>query len=526
MAQRSQRLLELRDNAFSASAEAHRRMSREAAIYHSTVYNDDSVRVGSLRPLVAESLDPRVASSVNRLIPAFVQQAPPIEVFPDQSSQEELDVLMTGDIENWMRMLDDVDGEDDHLRTLCYHNLVYGTAICKTFWSYRHNSFRSLAIDPRTFAPDPSTSRIDFKDGDYVCQKNRTTGLKLFLRYGIDKKDPWGLYDVDEMWMRKEIAKFAGVQSDESRTPIVRVLMVNDRIEEDFVTESPFWYPDIPYAGWRNFHELTPGKPQAFWGYGYGTLLWPEQKVLDEVWANIVYIMRRISVGRLMAKEGVLDPDVNHLESGAVIELLEGGNPKEDIAELQNVDIPAALFNIVQFVGEMINTQVPSNNDAFVGDAPFEGISGKAIANLQQAAYSQLGENLIGFNNFRVRRAVQKIALIQQFARRPVKPHEWRGGVDLPDSFPEDARFVGCHAKIRDASMFPDTPAGKWQMLQMILAAGYVIAPDKLIDIFGINDMFTPGDLIPPAPKEMQEGERGRTSDNQQGLPTGGASTT
>ena len=525
MAKRSRRLCELRDNAFTASEEAHNRMVRERAIYHSTIYNDESVRIGSLRPLVAESLDPRVASSVNRLIPAFVQQAPKIEVFPDQSSSEDLDVIMTGDIENWMMMLDQVDSEDDHLRTLVYHNLVYGTAIAKTYWDWRSNTYRAIAIDPMTFAPDPAGSRIDLEDSDYLCQRNRSTGLKILLRYGIDLRDPWGIFEVDEMWLRKDIAVFAGIRAEESTTPIVRVLMINDMIRDEFVTESPFWYPGFPYAGWRNFHELVPGKAQDFWGYGYGTLLWPEQKILDEVWANIVFIMRRISVGRLLARQGVLDPDVSHLDSGAVIELLEGGDPQTDIQELSAIDIPAALFSIVQFVGTIIDGQVPSNSDAFVGDVPFEGISGKAIANLQQAAYSQLGENLIGFNNFRVRRARQKISLIQQFARRPIAPHLWRGGVDLPDSFPEDARYIGCHAKIRDASMFPDTPAGKWQMLQLILSAGYVIAPDKLIDIFGINDMFTPQDLLAPQPAMQKEkGESGRSSDNQQGLPTGGGS--
>ena len=491
MARRSQRLCELRDNAFSASETAHTRMVKERAIYHSTVYNDDSVRIGGMRPLVAESLDPRVASSVNRLIPAFVQQAPPIEVFPDKTSAKDteagqIEVIYSGKIKDWMMMLDGVDSEADHIRTLVYHNLVYGTAISKPYWDWRNNTYRAVAIDPLTFAPDPAGSRIDLADSDYVCHRNRRTGLKILLRYGIEMKDPWGNYDVDEMWIRKNLANWAGIRAEESQTPIVRALMIDDKIQDEFCTENPFWFPGFPFSCWRNFHELIPGKAQAFWGYGYGTLLWPEQKILDEVWANIVYIMRRISVGRMLAKQGVLDPDVNHLDSGAVIELLEGAEIT-DVTELGTVDVPAALFNIVQFIGEIINGQVPSNNDVFVGEAPFEGASGKLVANLQQAAYSQLGENLIGFNTFRIRRARQKISLIQQFARRPLVPHAWRAGVDLPDSFPEDARYIGCHPKIRDASMFPDTPAGKWQMLQLILSAGYVISPEKLIEIFGIQ---------------------------------------
>ena len=205
-----------------------------------------------------------------------------------------------------------------------------------------------------------------------------------------------------------------------------------------------------------------------------------------------------------MGPKGALDSNVNTLFSGAYIELNDTYTV-DQLKELPTEQVPAALFNIVALLVDNMNQQIPSNTPSFVGEAPFEGISGKAINSLQQAAYSQLGENLMAFNQFRLRRARRKISLIQQFAQKPASPHQWREGIDSPRALSYGARYVTCQPKIRDASMFPDTVQGKLQMLQLILGNGYLISPEKLIEIFGLSDTYTPEDLVPPQPQEQGE---------------------
>ena len=200
--------------------------------------------------------------------------------------------------------------------------------------------------------------------------------------------------------------------------------------------------------------------------------------------------------------------------SGAYIELNKGFDI-EQITTLETEQVPAALFSIVQMLVESMNQQIPSNTDAFIGEAPFEGISGKALNSLQQAAYGQLGENTMAFNDSLLRLARRQLAMVQQFARKPSSPHLWREGVDVPSMFPRDARYVAHQPKVRDASMFPDTVQGNWQMVQTVLQAGYVISPEKLIEIFNMNDVFRPEDLIPPQPQEQGEGQQGGSQPTQ-----------
>ena len=508
---RLRRLLELRDDAINAAESAHNRIRFEQAVYHSMVdngmYKEGSVRIGKLTPLVAESLDPKITSAINRLIPIFVQHASKIEVFPTQYQPSQLEILHSGSIERWKETLDNVSSDTDQLRSLVSHNLICGNTICKTSWDAERYCYRSVAIDPTTFYPDPNASQIDLTDHNYVVHHNRRSGLSILMKYGIDMGEWRGIYDIYEIWMKRKWAEWCGVKgARESKTPLVRLLLIEDDVKK--ATSNPFWYPGYPFSCWRNFHLMRGGHSQSFWGFGYGTLLWPQQKLLDEVWANIVYIARRLSTGRLITNEGVLDHNKNYLNSGLVIEVNED-HTIDEIKEMPTEQIPAALFSIVSMLVEAMNQQVPSNTPSFVGEAPFQGASGKAINQLQSAAFTQLGENLQSFDQFRLRRARQKIALIQQFANRPLAPHAWREGVDLPTTIHPDARYTPCHPRIRDASMFADTIAGKLQMLQMMMQSGYVIAPDKLIELFNLYDTFAPDDIIPPQPQLAGDAQGG-----------------
>ena len=288
--ERAKRILELRDHAWDEASYAHDRIRYEQAIYHSTVdngmYQNNNVRIGKLEPLVAESLDPRITSGINRLIPAFMQQAPRIEVFPSKESDSKLEGVLTGDVEDWMVTLDSVDSEPDNLRSLIYHNLISGNAISKTYWDHRHFTYRSVAIDPTSFAPEPNGSRIDLTDSMYTCHRTNQTGMHLWLKYKdrltdfeLDDDNWRQEFQVDEIWMEKELGRFCGIDVESLTTPLCRILIVEDEVK--LITSNPFWFPHYPFTCWRNFHLMKRGYAQDFWGFGYGTLLWPQQKKAD-----------------------------------------------------------------------------------------------------------------------------------------------------------------------------------------------------------------------------------------------------
>ena len=93
-------------------------------------------------------------------------------------------------------------------------------------------------------------------------------------------------------------------------------------------------------------------------------------------------------------------------------------------------------------------------------------------------------------NEFRLRRAKMKSTMLQQYARRPARPHLWRGGIDLPQAFPEDARHIGYNVTMPDTSNLPNTPAGRLQLVQLLASLGMIMAPEKMIEFVGLDKGF------------------------------------
>ena len=54
--------------------------------------------------------------------------------------------------------------------------------------------------------------------------------------------------------------------------------------------------------------------------------------------------------------------------------------------------------------------------------------------------------------------------------------------------------------------MFPNTPEGKLQVMQILNQAGFQLAPEKLIDLFNLEKEISPEDLISLAEMEAEEG--------------------
>ena len=493
-------LIQMRDEAFEQSKRSHERMRNEISLYANEEY-EDSRWLQNLTMTAKKSLDPRIQETVNRLVPALLEQMPRMEVMPDRSSQTGLDLLHTMDLKNWLRMMEDADSEQDELKSVVTHNAVMGNGVSKLYFDNRTKIARALTIDPLMFAPDPSAARSNFSDSEYICHSNyhnlpysavkfpgahlgdwETSGKDLRFfgehRSGIR---------VDELWMKPAYAAMCGIKVKKN-THMVTVRLVNNRVYDAW--SNVYWYPDFPFAHWKNFLDIRgDGRAQDFWGYGYSSLMEPQQRLLDEMLANYIMITRNLAVGRVITTHGTLDVQRIINEHGMNIEL-NPGKGLEDIEFLQSAEAPISLLKMIELTTQAMTGTSPAMNEAFAGQAPFAGASGKAIEGLQMSAFSELSANIRSMSDYRRRRCRIRLNHIQQFAMRPLGPHQWRGGLDLPDDFPEDARYIGFDLGLPDIASIPNTVQGRIQVLQFLASMGYMMRPDKVLPFLNLDRGF------------------------------------
>lgn len=486
-------LIRLRDEAFAASQDAHDRIRREISIYNDASYQDGERLGSSIRPLARKSIDPKIANGIIRMRPAMEEQTPRIEVQARQSASEyrtEDDQGLAEDLQNWVEMMEDADGEQNRLSELILYNLVCGNAISKTYYNRKHKIVSSEAIQPTQFAPDPNCTRSDFLDAEYLV--HTTWRSERYLRRRYDDLPELMEYGnrIDEMWLEIDVADDAGIDVSAKESAIVLATLCNDKLVRALF--MPYWYPHYPFASWRNFTDLRLDKPHSFWGWGYGTFMWPQQKLHDEMLANLILIARNLSIGRFITKHGVLDKERIMAEHGAVIEL----NPEvvdaiaNNIQHLPPEQVPAFLAQFVEFTAGILDGMLPSLSPVYVGDSPHSGASGRTVNSLQYAAFNQLASNVNNMNEFRLRRMRQRCVYTQQFGRNIVEPHLWRGGLNLPDAFPEDARKLNFGLKIPSAGAVPNTPGGRAELASYLANYGAVLTTDKLIEFLGLDRGF------------------------------------
>ena len=492
-------IIDLRDEALAAAEAAHDRVRHELAIYRNEAYAGKGNKVGRVFSMAGESLDPKVRKGINRLLPGFQEQMARIEVQPDRSYRTEEDIVLCEDIQNWLDMNDEVADEGGDMTVAIMHNLALGNAICKTRWDARRMTVVSEPIHPLTFSVDPACTKSDLSNAEYVNHRQFQSGMYVKMNYPKFKLEklkhpPQDLHSdslvVDELWIRAETAKEYGVKVDEMHDgSVLQAVFIQDILHR--VRVSPYWWPDFPFAAWRNFIDMDTesGLPCSFWGHGYGVQLWNNQKLLDEMLANLVLISRNQAVGRFLTKRGALDMEQVLPVHGLNIEVEEGFT-LEDIQHLPPDAIPPVLFQIVEVLMQSMDEEIPSLADVFTGEAPYSGASGRAVNALQYASFSQLASNIRAMNRFRLRRGRMKVSFIQQYARRPSKAHLWRGGVDLPQQFPEDARHVGYQLVLPDVSSLPNTPAGRMQIVQMLASMGMMMSPEKMLEFIGLDKGF------------------------------------
>lgn len=500
-------LLQIRDEAFSESAQAHERMRFELAVFKNEGYRDGD-KVGSLTTQVNESLMPQIANGCLRLVPAFREQITEISLESDKPHPTVHEQMLIEGLDNWDKMYEEVDSQGERERGGIYQNLTIGNHISKTRWDSDRKLVRSENINPTTFAPDPMCSQSTFSDAMYVCQKS-WFGLRHMRKEYPDwvpprktttrtnypmNKGSHPRYRVDEIWMRRDVAEDCGIDCSGTRREIILAILINDRLYR--AQGTPYWYPDFPYSHWRNFLDLqADGKPHDFWGYGYGTLCWTQQKMLDEFLANFILILRNLGVGRFISKEGAVDVEQVTSQHGKVIELNENFNP-EDFKHLPPEDVPIVLFQFIEYISKIMVDMMPSLSEVFSGEAPYSGASGRAVASLQFANFNQLSDNIREMNEYRLRKKRIRLALVQQYARKPQKPHLWRGGLDMQVPFPEDARHIGFRTKMPDLSSLPNTPAGRLQVLNTMAQLGWI--PKNPLELLGVTKGYgwTENDFI------------------------------
>ena len=506
MAGKRHPLLELRDTAYESAAPAHERMRNEISLYRNEDYTGESW-IKRFKRSVTRSISPQINTAINRLIPIFTEQMAHVNVEPIRSDASELARLATDELQDHLDSLEALDSEAEELRTLILHNQAMGNALSKIVYDSETEMVRAVAINPLRFAPSPYITRSDFRGGGYVVHStyhNYMTVQKKYPGASIpnkkynDKELMGGNIRVDEIYMTGEIARTIEVPQSKESTMVIAVIVDDEPYR---ASHDDFWYPDFPFSHWRNFLDVSSsGKPTDFWGYGYATLLEPQQKVLDEFLASYMWITRNLATGRLLAREGVLDQEQLSNSSGDIINvrnLQRGESIGSAVQFLQNPEAPVSLLNMIQLVGGYINQQVPSLSPVFAGESPGSSTSGRAISSLQTAVFNQLADNIRDMNAFRERRARIRLNFVQQFTKRSMKPNQWRRGYDLPE-LSEEARYQPFMVSTPDTSALPQTPLGKLQVIGMLMGMGLQIKPERLMEMVGLKSSYglSESDLI------------------------------
>ena len=496
-------ILEIKNEAIAASSPHHARIREEWRIFQNMDYDENARVLKNMAPRAQRSLNNKVQQGILRLISPFMAQASRMEVQPNRSDTLEEDLVFTKDLENWLVMHQEADNETESLKNSILHNLVSGVAVRKQYFDLRTRIFRSEVVNPLSFAVDGAASRIDFSDASAIVQCYEHDEIYLQRHYDWRPREPkrevyasGGLryrlpvHRLYEVWLRRELAEECDDidQSALERTDkqVFRAVLIDDEVVK--LKPTPFWWPDFPYTAWRNFSlGMDDRKATSWWGFGYGTLLNPQQKFLDEMLATLVAIARNMPTGQAIITKGALDPEQQYNLDGQIVELQAGKDIGVDFQKIPPDQIPPVFAEMTQYIAQVMEGMMPSLSDVFVGGADGANESGRAINSKQWAAHSQLSDNLTRMDGFRRRSVIQQLVGIQQTAKKPLSPHIWRGSLDLPDYFPEEARYLGFDVVSADAGSMPHSPLAKLQVAQTLASMGYIMSVEDLLTFSGLD---------------------------------------
>lgn len=507
----SERFLKLMNEAQDASKEEHARMRYELAIYNNRDSYIEGTRVANFNPISHESLNPEVQKGIIRMVPAMRMQAQRIEILPDKTRHTTEDAENIEELTQWTQMFQEVHGAGQVLEDAIYDNLIFGHAIQKARWDPEYHVVRIEALSPLSIAVDKDCSRTDLSNAGFLVHetmRNERYIRRMFPNYKIpyqpgNMPDEHGQrkFRVRELWMRRWVAEQLEVDVNEnpkgediSHIQIFYATAIDDHVLR--VRSTPFWYPDFPFSTWRNFPIISKTRRQSrsFWGHGYGSLCWSQQKFLDEVYSNMVLLLRRLSIGRVMSRRGALDMEQIFTGYGVNIEIDEdqivGNDIRNTVMPFPSDTMPEWMFLLFQQAVQGLQGMMPSLQPVFGGEAPTKNASGKLANTLQWATFNQISNNVSEMNEFRLLQMRQIISLTQQFARMPLAAHIWRRGVDFPEQFRESSRFINYRLKMPDATSLPNTPAGKLEVAQILAGMGAMMTIDELIKFVGFDQGY------------------------------------
>ena len=477
-------LLQMRDDAFDASKQAHARIAHDLSLYRNENYTGDDWIRGFER-IALKPLDPKIPTVVQRLIPAFTEGLPKLEVKP-KTAVDYIDVKI---LERYLEVNEEQDAESLQVQTMVYHNQIFGNAIRYVWYDDAKGIVRAHAINPMSFAPDPAGTLSDFSDSDYVCwrQTHRPSYIerrypKFDIKNHMSSLDQTNSINVDILYLRPRAAMDAKIKVTDD-IDVVKATVIEDEIVE--AVGNPTLWPDFPFSSWKNFLDIdATGRAHSFWGTGYASLIEPLQKVYDDLLANFLFIVRNIKTGRTMSEFGVIDPNKHLNQHGGLLELNQGKRI-DQVRELPNAEAPVSLGNAISGVQEILNQFAPSLSPIFVGESPGANTSGRALSTLQSAAFNQLSDNMRAFNEERKRCARIRMNLIQQYCG--FGDHNPRLGSGIGGLLDNSTRHVTYDVMLPDPSGLPQTVAGKVQVLAMLTGMGYMLSPEVVVDMIGLD---------------------------------------
>ena len=267
----AEKFLNLMDEAQDASQEHHSRMRHELAIYNNRSAYVDGTSIGNVSPITQESLNPEIQKGILRLVPGFTEQAARIELLPDRSRQSVADAENIEDLKQWTQMFQEVDREGERLEDAVYHNLIFGHAISKAVYDPRYRVVRMIPISPLAFSADPDATSTDLSNAGFLVHE--TTQNERYIRYHypdykISESKTGSILDnenrqfrIRELWMRRWIAEMQGIPvKDAGDTEIFYATAIDNDVVR--VRTTPYYYPDFPFATWRNFPVIKHSSKQ------------------------------------------------------------------------------------------------------------------------------------------------------------------------------------------------------------------------------------------------------------------------
>lgn len=481
--------LELIDFAIETASPFHKSIVAEQSVYYGGGYKANEM-IGSLHMHTRESLNKKVFETV-RAAQTHLDLGNPSTFY---EADDDADGQWVDEIQDWLEMYEAADDEGEKNDTDTLHRLVGGASASKVGWNVGEDRLSDYSYSPLNFSPDPLATMVDLSDAGYVVETTTqlwyTLKTKLGRKFTARFKKPetrFKSYEVHEMWMRSHVCHELGLKGDF----MVRATYVDRQLVD--VAPSPFWFPGFPHVCGRGFKVFdATGMACRFWGFGYGSFLATQQKMLDETLAQVLLILQNQGLGQFLVLKGAVDWKKARREPGLRLEVdpeMLGGNQsiRDIITQIPPSDVPASVFQLLSYIeGAMTgNTNIDSN--VLAGSAP-RGSSGRAIGLVQSAAAAQISDHERAAVGVKKRKARRKLSCIQQFARRPVKPNQWRHTSDLRD-FPKQARHIGLKTRIQDNSGLPHTPGGKIQMLLPLLEGG-IIGPETFFDITELDRIY------------------------------------